>query len=366
MDVEILCSSRELFGADRCALRLAEVLKSIGLSPWLVVPANRPELGLADEAAKRGIAYHKHNVTIASSKGIEAPFAVFSQRDVGGADLTIFNSTAVVGSKIRVKKKVVIVREWLEPSSMRHRVLALRHRVGADAVVGISTGVISQWRSCVRGPRQQFLVHDWLERDFLDAARRSVTDSENGSKRVGILCIGRFNNWKGQEILADAYEQAFVSTDERPPLRFVGAQQGTKFADLSDALKIRGNDWGWEVLPFVPDPADYFRKSALVVVPSLKPEPFGMIMLEALAYGCRVLAFEGGGPSDLAVDFPNVVKTVKRDTQALARALAIWWKNGGLALTGIERADAWKILDLRYSPEIRAENWHAIIDAVAT
>jgi hypothetical protein len=152
MNVEILCSSRELFGADRCALRLAEVLKSIGFNAWLVVPANRPELGLADEASKRGIAYHERNITIASSKGIEAPSAVLSRQEVDDADLTIFNSTAVIGSRTRGKKKIVIVREWLEPSSARHRVLALRHRVGADAVVGISTDVISQWRSCVRGP----------------------------------------------------------------------------------------------------------------------------------------------------------------------------------------------------------------------
>jgi glycosyltransferase involved in cell wall biosynthesis len=366
MNVEILCSSRELFGADRCALRLAEVLQSIGLNSWLVVPANRPELGLADEASKRGIAYHERNITIASSKGIEAPSAVFSRRETGDADLTIFNSTAVIGSTIRVKKKIVIVREWLESSSARHRMLALRHRVGADAMVGISTDVISQWRSCVRGPRQQFLVNDWLERDFLDAARRSVIDNNRRLGRAGILCIGRFNSWKGQEALAEAYEQAFASTKTRPRLRFVGAQQGTDFEDRSDALKVRGKGWGWEVLPFVSDPAGYFRKAALVVVPSLKPEPFGMVMLEALAYGCRVLAFEGGGPSDVAIDFPNAVTTVKRDTRTLAAALTIWWEHGGSALTEDELSDAWRTLDLCYSPEIRAESWQAIIDAITT
>ena len=45
MRVEILCSSRELFGADRSALRLAGVLADIGADPALVVPAQRPELG---------------------------------------------------------------------------------------------------------------------------------------------------------------------------------------------------------------------------------------------------------------------------------------------------------------------------------
>jgi glycosyltransferase involved in cell wall biosynthesis len=191
-------------------------------------------------------------------------------------------------------------------------------------------------------------------------------DREVNIDRTGILCIGRFNNWKGQEALAEAYEQAFASTAEHPLLRFVGAQQGTEFEDRSNALKTRGECWGWEVLPFVSDPADYFRKAALVVVPSLKPEPFGMVMLEALAYGCRVLAFEGGGPSDVAVDFPDAVKVIKRDRLILAEELANWWRLGGVALTGGELGDTWDTLYRRYSPEIRAESWQRIVDAVTS
>ncbi len=314
----------------------------------------------------RGIAYNERDIAIASSKGIESPFAVMPRRGIGGADLTIFNSTAVVGSPTHIKKKIIVVREWLEPNSIRHRTLALRHRLGADAVVGISSDVIAQWRRCARGPGLQFLVNDWLERDFLDVAWESLKSGTESSERAGILCIGRFNDWKGQETLANAYEKAFAPSKERPSLRFVGAQQGTRFAARSDALKVRGRDWGWEVLPFVADPADYFRAAALVVVPSLKPEPFGMVILEALAYGCRVLAFEGGGPSDVAVDFPNAVKTINRDAETLASALAAWWTRGGAALSGSEMAETWDMLDLRYSPEVRAETWRAIVGAVMT
>jgi hypothetical protein len=136
----------------------------------LVVPANRPELGLSEEARKQDIPTREEQIAIASSGGIEAPLALVPTRGLkGSADLTIFNTTAVLGSARRVGKKVVVVREWLEPNSPRHRLLAARHRVGADAVVGVSSGVIGQWRKCVRGPNKQYVVPNWLDRSILSS-----------------------------------------------------------------------------------------------------------------------------------------------------------------------------------------------------
>ena len=364
MKAEILCSSRELFGADRCALRLAEVLRSIGIEPCLVVPSHRPERGLRGEAVARGIPYYERQIAIATSKGVERPLAVLPRTHRTDVAVTIFNSTAVIGAPGDVRQKVVIVREWLLPQLLRHRALTLRHRVGVDAVVGISSDVITQWRSCVRGPKRQFLVNDWLERDYLDRARASLSREADAEERAGILCIGRFNNWKGQEVLADAYERAFSVTAERPPLRFVGAQEDAQFAGRANAVRARGAAWGWEVLPFTAEPANYFRKAALVVVPSLNPEPFGMVILEALAHGCRVLAFEGGGPSDVAPDFPQAVKTIRRDIDCLAGALADWWSEGGRALSSDELRQVWRALDRHYSPEVRATTWKKIVEAI--
>src|SRR5205823_6518240 len=64
------------------------------------------------------------------------------------------------------------------------------------------------------------------------------------------------------------------------------------------------------------------------VVPSLRPEPFGNVILEALAAGCPVLAFGGGGPDDLAQRFPKWVRVVPRSVDALADGLRDWWVTG--------------------------------------
>jgi glycosyltransferase involved in cell wall biosynthesis len=362
MNVEILCSSRELFGADRSALRLGEALSGIDLIPTLVVPADRPEAGLSAYADQRGMRVREAPIAIASSKGIEAPSAGWPRRRLTSPDLVIYNTTAVLGSAARGSHKVVIVREWLQPRSLRHRLLVARHRLAADAVVGVSTGVIGQWRKCSRAPARQYVVHNWLDRSVLDGA----ATADPVARRGGILCIGRFNRWKGQDVLADAYEQAFAGRpDDRPSLRFVGSQPGTEFNDRAEAIAARGRTWGWEVLPFASDPYAHFRSAALVVVPSLQPEPFGTVILEAIAHGCRVIAFEGGGPTDIAVSFPGVLKLVARSTSALVAALRGWWEGGGGALSTAELEHARQELERNYSPEAATVSWRPIIDAVA-
>jgi glycosyltransferase involved in cell wall biosynthesis len=359
MNADILCSSRELFGSDRSALRLAAALKTNGVDPTLIVPANRPEMGLADAAEARGICVREEPIAIATARGIEKPSA-FRRRGAGPApDLTILNSTAVLSSAHRGSQKIVVVREWLEPKSPRHRLLVRRHRMGGPAIVGISSGVLRQWSRCTRGPEKRWLVHNWLDKATLQSA---ASGDHGTTTREGVLFIGRFNRWKGQEVLADAYETAFSSSNDRPKLTFVGAQAGTAFAGPAETLTERGMRAGWTVLPFTPDPADHFRSAALVVVPSLRPEPFGMVILEALAFGCRVLAFEGGGPSDLATKFPNAIELVQRDESSLAGPLAAWWKAGGQAQSDTDRIEVGRILESDFSPEAGAASWRAVLD----
>jgi glycosyltransferase involved in cell wall biosynthesis len=357
---EIVCSSRELFGADRCAVRLAEVLGVLGADVTLVLPAQRPEAGLAAEAARRGITTDVRPVAIASSGGVEAASALRpgGRRDAR-PDLTVLNSTAVLGTSGMARKRVLMLREWLEPSSPKHRALALWHRRRLDAAVGISTGVLEQWRACVRGPRRQALIPDWLDDDAIPATPKPA------DARSGIVCLGRFNQWKGQGLLAEAFVDAFGAAPEsRPPLTFVGAQPGTPFAAEAERIAARGADSGWEVLPFDSDPEPYLERAALLVLPSLHPEPFGMVVLEALSLGCRVLAFPGGGPSDLIGPFEHALDVVARDQAALASGLRRWWDAGGRAQDPGEWAKTLDVLRSGWSPMAAAERWRPLLDGL--
>jgi glycosyltransferase involved in cell wall biosynthesis len=342
-------------------MRLAGVLADVGLDVTLVVPEQRPDLGLDDEARRRGIAVDVRPVAIASSRGVEAPRALM-QRRRSAPDLTIHNTTAVLGAGRGSGRKVMMVREWLEPSSPKHRGVVALHRLGLSAVVGISGDVLTQWQACVRGPRVKVVVPNWLEDDKVP-----VAPTVDPASREGILFLGRFNDWKGQDVLADAYEQAFVAdgATTRPSLTFVGAQPGTVFADAAERLEARGRgDGGWTVLPFTDDPTPHLERAALLVVPSLHPEPFGMVILEALARGCRVLVFPGGGASDLAGPFGAALTVVPRTTGDLAAALRQWARDGATAQSAAGWATTLQLLREGWSPAAARTRWSELLQRI--
>jgi glycosyltransferase involved in cell wall biosynthesis len=353
----IVLSSREVFGSDRAALRLAHVLEQLGAGVRLVVPRDRPERGLAELAA--GYEVVPAPVAVVSSRGVDGVRALRPRRPLLTVDVVVANTTAVVAAPIRAAKRIQIVREWFEPASVRHRVLGRYHASRADALVGISNDVLRQWQRSTRGPARRHLVHDWLDEAWLADEPAPAVGREGQ-----ILFLGRFNDWKGQDVLAQAYEQAFGGSPERPALTFRGAEgPDSPFHDRAERLRARGSGAGWQVLPLTADPRTDLARAALLVVPSLRPEPFGLVVLEGLAMGCRVLTFDGGGPRDLAPDFPGALSVVPRSTGHLAEALVRWWRDGGTAQDAATRRRTRTALDARYSPGRALQQWRQVLDA---
>jgi glycosyltransferase involved in cell wall biosynthesis len=83
-------------------------------------------------------------------------------------------------------------------------------------------------------------------------------------------------------------------------------------------LESRVRFLGW-LAPAELDAA--YRRAAVVAVPSLWPEPFGMVGLEAMARGRPVLATATGGIPEWLIDGETGLLTPPGDVRALARAL---------------------------------------------
>jgi glycosyltransferase involved in cell wall biosynthesis len=363
MHIRILCSSRELFGADRSAIRLGSVLKDLGATATLVVPDHRPERGLREEADRRGLGYETAELIIASSRGVSG--VRLGARGLSQpADAVVVNSLAVLGPTGNVPK-VIMIREWLSGRSLRHRALAAWHSRGAAWVNAVSSDVLRQWEVCrpASAHAPVAVAPNWLDEQTLADGRQ--VDREE-VQREGILFLGRFNRWKGQGLLADAYEAAFAKSDEQPSLTFVGAEyDSSEFAPAAIELDRRGISTGWRVLPFDSLPAQFLREAALVVVPSLHPEPFGSVVLEALNYGCRVLATSGGGPKDMAERF-TAVGLLNPTLAGLATELRAWWSDGGRGQGVDEMKHTRAMLSEFYSEAAAARQWREVLQNVVS
>lgn len=165
-----------------------------------------------------------------------------------------------------------------------------------------------------------------ISRDRLTTAPLFPTDGEPSSARPlpaapTVVFAGRMTRIKGGDVLVRAVAEANRIT--AGPLRLVLAGDGPARSDwreLADSLGIAATFTGWVTGP---ERTALLRSASLVAVPSLWPEPFGLVGLEAASHGVPAVAFDVGGIREWLEDGVNghVVRDVG-DSAALGRALA--------------------------------------------
>ncbi len=109
-----------------------------------------------------------------------------------------------------------------------------------------------------------------------------------------IMMPARSSLWKGHYILIDALAKL---TDLRFVCLFVGASDGKAgfVRGITDYAKTRGLEGRFRLTPVVDDMPAALMVVDVVVMPSVTPEPFGRVALEAQAMGRPIVAFAHGG-----------------------------------------------------------------------
>jgi glycosyltransferase involved in cell wall biosynthesis len=111
-----------------------------------------------------------------------------------------------------------------------------------------------------------------------------------------LLFMGRMTTLKGGDLLIRAVADAYERSGRRFPLTMAGdGPQRAEWERLAAELGVDATFTGW-----VDDDAraDLFRAASLLAVPSVWPEPFGLVGLEAGVFGVPSVAFDVGGIRD--------------------------------------------------------------------
>ncbi len=141
---------------------------------------------------------------------------------------------------------------------------------------------------------------------------------------VGLVIgmIGRLTPWKGQDVFLDAFATAFRDTPVRG--RLIGSALFGEDA-YAEELHERACDLGIadqiEFRGFREDVWSELRELDLLVHCSVRPEPFGQVVLEGLAAGVPVIAARAGGPAEVITDGVDGVLTTPGDAAELAQVL---------------------------------------------
>lgn len=226
-----------------------------------------------------------------------------------GFDLVYSNSIAVLGGALCARlwrvPHVWHVRELLEGSRLATGFF--RHLVARSSVAVVSNSLHTQnWIQARPSCADYQVVWNGFDRSVTNGDVAAVRSSLGASAgEVLFVLVGRINAWKGQGLLVDAFAglQALCPIPVR--LAIVGsAPPGQQHfqSELQDRVARSGCPEKITLIPFRDDVSLIWQAADVAVVPSMKPEPFGRVAIEAMAFAKPVIAADHGGLAEIVRD----------------------------------------------------------------
>ncbi len=183
--------------------------------------------------------------------------------------------------------------------------------------VGCSSSAAARAQERLRPRRKTFVVAPGTRAP----ARAPAPRSAEGPPLVGL--VGRLQAWKGQDRLLRAQRLLRERGVEIRTLIVGGDAHGLSpayAASLPGLIAELGLTGAVELTGQVPDAGPEIERMDILVNAS-DPEPFGLVLLEAMARGVAVVAVASGGPAEFIEDGVTGILAGSGKPAALADAL---------------------------------------------
>lgn len=248
-----------------------------------------------------------------------------------GLKMHILAAWAVGLSRAGVRPRVVWhVHDYVgsRPTTAGLLRWSIRH---CDAVVANSASVASDVHAALKPRVPVVAVHNAVDlRRFTPGGARLDLDrlaglpsAAPGTVRVGLM--GTFGRWKGHTVFLDAIARAGAGRALRAYV-IGGALYHTAGSQLTlDELRryadVRGLSDRVGFTGFVESPDEAMRALDIVVHASTAPEPFGLVIVEAMACGRAVIASDAGGAREIFTAGVDALAHAPGDADALAACI---------------------------------------------
>lgn len=297
-------SSSELYGSDRSLLNIVKGIDKKKYMVYVILPCQGPlveemkrvpnvKVDVFEVAVLRrknlslsgGIAYLQQFL---KSYNYLKQFIKDNKIDIVETNTAVVFPGAIAAKKQKCKS-LWHIREIIK-SDIENKVISFVMNRYADIIISNS---IATGKSLKVSQDKVRVVYN-------------AVDSDNGNnvqEHDGIIIgmAGRINRWKGQKLFVDAAE---IVQKNHPETKFEiagEAYEGEEYirAELENYISEKQLSDKIQLLGQVEKMENFYDHIDIFVLPSIQPEPFGLVVIEAMEYGIPVVATNHGGPTEI-------------------------------------------------------------------
>jgi glycosyltransferase involved in cell wall biosynthesis len=332
----------ELYGSDRVFVQIVRAASSV-VRPIVVLCSDGPLRPLLERYTYRivirdlGVIRRKHaSIPGVFRVGARLLRGIYFLRRVAAADNAVgvyTNTLAVIGGALASRRRRLVhlwhVHEFIVSPEWLLRFYRWCVPAWSDTIVCNSRAVHDHLLPENRTRRH---VETCIIHNTVDIERFSRTgDRARFRRQLGVSddlfvvsVIGRVHFWKGQ-ILGVRAVRLLRERGVPAVLCVAGDAFDVSYHDALGEVKAEAANTGmqdWVRYPgFVNETEDLYAASDVLAVPSVLPEPFGLVIIEAMLCGCPVVASAHGGAVEIIEDGENGLLFPPGDAAALAKCL---------------------------------------------
>lgn len=246
--------------------------------------------------------------------------AIFAARNSNLPILTTWHGHAVKSSWLKKKYNSIMLRgdAVIANSSYTAKSINTIYNIGEDKIDIIPRGV----------DIDKFKPQNFSNVDIINIRKKW---NINDPKKIILLLPARLTRWKGHEVVIHAINLLKKEKFYKDIIcLFAGEQKGSDryIKDLQKMITKYSIDEKIKLIGRVKNMPLAYQASKIILSPSIEPEPFGRIPIEAQASGKIVIASDSGAVKDTIKSGPKYTgfKVKPNDSKKLADQIKIIFK----------------------------------------
>jgi glycosyltransferase involved in cell wall biosynthesis len=347
-----LQSTSEVGGSDVSLLRLVENLDKNVFEPCVLLPHDGPLVEKLREHTNE-IYFLKEMLKLTTRKGKtfylrymwNYPFTVrkiarlIREQNIDLVHTnTVHNLYGFLAAKLSGRSHVWHVREIVFQSKFLWNLEKFLLKRFADRII-VTSDAIAEMFGKDRNTLPLQKIPNGVDLDLYHPENdgRYILDPFEIPSNIPVVgIVARLDPWKGVDVFLKAIS---ICKKECPLVQYViigGEIEGnTEYAknlyELAVNLKLDGivHFAGWRYGP--EDMPHVYAAMDVLVLASTSPEPFGLVILEAMAAAKPVIATNHGGPKEICADGETAVLIPPGDPEKLADAILLLIQNPTIA-----------------------------------